>query len=488
MRICLINPPLRAPVAWGIPKIFPPLGLAYIAAVLEEKCEVSIIDAPARGYKYLHQSNGKYHLGLEYKEIATDVKRVSPDVIGITVPFTVNVESAFKVASSVKEIDRDIITVLGGPHPSIRPAECLQNPDVDFVVIGEGEHTMLELVQKLEKGKNGLHDVRGLAYVRDGRAVFTPPRPVIQDLDSLPFPARHLLPMNEYFEVTRAKLTIREMSKPWTTMITSRGCPYNCIFCSIHIVMGRKWRPRSAEKVVDEIEQLVHNFHIKQIDFEDDNITLNRKRMATICDLIVQRGLDIEWFTRNGVRADTLDENLLRKMKKSGCKELWVSPESGVQRIVDQIIKKRLTLKKIEEVVVLSKKVGIGIGCYFVIGLIGETKGDIKKTIGFARKLRRLGADHLDFNIATPYYGTELYEQAKQKGYLRAFNEESLGTLKAHIETPEFTLDEIRELQEQAKQACLPPLISYDNFMRAVRYPEEALRYLVKKMARRKTL
>ena len=115
-------------------------------------------------------------------------------------------------------------------------------------------------------------------------------------------------------------------------MITSRGCPYNCVFCSIHVVMGKKWRGRSPENVVDEIEQLVHTYHVKRIDFTDENMTLNKKRMETICDLIVKRGLDIEWYTPNGVRADTLDENLLRKMKASGCKKIRVAPESGVQR------------------------------------------------------------------------------------------------------------------------------------------------------------
>ena len=139
-------------------------------------------------------------------------------------------------------------------------------------------------------------------------------------------------------------------------MITSRGCPHNCVFCSIHIVMGRKWRGRSPENVVDEIEQLVHTYHIKQIDFFDDNMTLNTKRMETICDLIAKRGLDIEWYTPNGVRADGLDENLLTKMKASGCKKIRIAPESGVQRVVDQIIKKNLNLKDVEKLWFYPKK------------------------------------------------------------------------------------------------------------------------------------
>ena len=154
--------------------------------------------------------------------------------------------------------------------------------------------------------------------------------------------------------------------------------------------MGRQWRGRSPENVVDEIEQLVRTYNVKQIDFYDDNMAFNKKRMEAICDLIVKRGLDIEWYTPNGVRADTLDENLLTKMRKSGCKKIRIAPESGVQRVVSQIIKKDLNLKDVEKAVVLSKKVGIKVGCFFVIGLIGETKEDIKESINFAYKLEKL--------------------------------------------------------------------------------------------------
>ena len=278
----------------------------------------------------------------------------------------------------------------------------LAHPNIDFVVIGEPEDTIFELVGALEQGTmQSLKKIRGIAFNENGEKVVTPPRPAIQDLDSLPFPARHLLPMDAYFAAVKENPLRGEISKPWTTMITSRGCPYNCVFCANHNVTGRQWRGRSPENVVDEIEQLVRTYHIKQIDFYDDNMTLNKKRMETICDLIVKRGLDIEWYTPNGVRADTLDENLLTKMRKSGCKKIRIAPESGVQRVVNQIIKKDLNLKDVEKAVVSSKKVGIKVGCFFVIGLIGETKEDIKESINYAYKLRQLGADRFYFSVAT---------------------------------------------------------------------------------------
>ena len=482
MHICLINPPRIQPKLWGKPSILQPLDIAYVAALLEKQHEVHIIDAPNEGWKNLEQIDGtKYRQGLTNKEIAFRIKQWSPDVVGITIPFSGWWNPAYEVALIVKNIDKDVITVLSGLHPSARPVDCLMHPNIDFVVVGEAEYTMLELVGVLEQGTTkGLKKIRGIGYIKNGETVITPPRPAIQDIDSLPFPARNLLPMKAYFAAVKEIPLRGEIRKPWTTMITSRGCPYNCVFCSVHTVMGKKWRGRSPENVVDEIEQLVHTYHIKQIDFSDENMTLDKKRMETICDLIVKRGLDIEWFTPNGVRADTLDENLLTKMKESGCKKIRVAPESGVQRVVDQIIKKNLNLKAVEKAVVLSKKVGIKVGCFFVIGLIGETKEDIMETINYAYKLRRLGADSFIFSIATPVYGTELYEQAKRGGFLRAcFSDEALAEAEPLIETPEFTADDLRRLCAQAN--LVNPTFTRDKLISAIRNPKKAMRVILRK-------
>lgn len=483
MRICLINPPRIHPKSWGKPNVFQPLEIAYIAALLERQHKVRIIDAPTEGRRNLKQIDGtKYRVGLTNKEIADKIRRWSPDVVGIHIPFSGWWKTAYEVASIVKSIDKDIITVLSGLYPSARPVDSLTHPNTDFVVIGEAEYTMLELVGLLEqKTTEGLKKIRGIGYIKNGETVITPPRPAIQDLDSLPFPARHLLPMEEYFAAVKEVPPRGEIRKPWTMMITSRGCPYNCVFCSVHVVMGRKWRGRSPENVVDEIEQVVRTYHIKQIDFLDDNMTLNKKRMETICDLIVKRGLDIEWYTPNGVRADGLDENLLRKMKASGCKKIRLAPESGVQRVVDQIVKKNLDLKKVENAVVLSRKVGIKVGCFFIIGLIGETKEDIEATIKYAYKLRQLGADSFYFSYATPLYGTELYEQAKRGGFLRdCFSDEALAAVEPLIETPEFTADDLRELCARAN--LVNPTFTRDKLIKAIRDPKKAIKVLLGKV------
>jgi magnesium-protoporphyrin IX monomethyl ester (oxidative) cyclase len=458
------------------------LDIAYVAALLERQHEVCIIDAPTEGWRNLEEIDEKrYRLGLTNKEISARIKQWSPDLVVITVPFSGWSKTAFDVASAAKSINKDITTVLIGLHPSARPVDCLMHPNIDFVVIGEPEQTVFELASVLEQGKTeDLKKVRGIAFVKNGKTVITPPRPAIQDLDSLPFPARHLLPMEAYFAAVKENPVRGEIRKPWAAMITSRGCPYNCVFCTIHTVMGKKWRARSPENVVDEIEQLVHTYHVKQIDFSDENMTLEKKRMEAICDLIVKRGLDIEWYAPNGVRADTLDENLLKKMKASGCKKIRVAPESGVQRVVDQIIKKNLSLKEVEKAVVLSKKVGIKVGCFFVIGLIGETKKDIEETINYAYKLRRLGADSFIFSIATPQYGTELYEQAKRGGFLSdRFSDEALSTTEPLIETPEFTADDLRKLCARAN--LVNPTFTRDKVVRAIRDPKKAIKVLLGK-------
>ena len=481
MRVCLINPPRIQPKAWGKPNVFPPIGLAYIAAVLEKTHEVCIIDAPTEGWRNLQDADrATYRVGLSNTEIADKLKRWSPDVAVIEIPFSGWSKTAFEVASTVKGINKDIISVLEGQHPSARPEDCLANPNVDFVVMGEPENTIFELIGAVGKGTRDLKKIMGIGFVKNGVPVFTSPRPLLEDLDSLPFPARHLLPMAEYYAAVKENPLRGEINKPWTIMITSRGCPYNCVFCTHHIVWGRKWRGRSPENVVDELQHVIKTYHVKQIDFLDDNMTLDRKRMEKICDLIVKRGLSSEWFTPNGVRADTLDEKLLRKMKESGCKKIRVAPESGVQRVVDQVIKKSLDLRSVERAVVLCKKVGIKVGCFFVIGLIGETKEEIEETIKFAYKLRQLGADSFIFSIATPVYGTRLYEQAKRGGFLReCFSDEALAAVEPLIETPEFTADELRELFARAN--LVNPTFTRDKVLRAIRNPRKTIKVLLEK-------
>lgn len=479
MRVCLINPPRIHPKGWGKPVVYPPIGITYVAAVLEKQHKVSIIDSPTEGWKNLEEiDETNYKVGLTDKELANRLKTWSPEVVGINIPFSGWSKAAFEVASVVKNVDKSIVTVLDGLHPSARPIDCLSNPDIDFVVRGEPEYTMFELVGALEKGKtDNLKKIEGIGFSKNGKNIITPPRPEIIDLDALPFPARHLLPLDIYYKANKENPIRGEITKRYAIMLTSRGCPHECIFCSNHIVMGKTWRGRSPENVVEEIEHLVRDYSVKQIDFFDDNMTLIKKRAEKICELILERNLDIEWFVPTGVRADTLDEELLRKMKASGCKGIRFAPESGVQRVVTQIIGKNLDLKDVEKAVVLAKKVGIKVGVFFILGLIGETKEDMEKTIKYAYKLRKLGAETFHFSIATPLYGTALYEQAKQGGFLREeFSDETLARAEPLIETSEFTAQDLRELCLQANM--VNQTITRHKIVKALRDPKKAVSVL----------
>ena len=480
MRVCLINPPRIQPRAWGKPNVFPPIVLASVAAVLEKKHAASIIDAPTEGWRDITElDETKYRVGLSDQTIAQRVKQWNPDVVIMEIPFSGWSTTAFSVIHAVKSVNKKIVTVLMGQHPSARAETCLSDPDVDFVVVGEPENTVFELVEALESGKQDFSDIDGLVFLQNGKPTHTKPRAIIADLDSLPFPARHLLPMKVYNEAVKENPLRGEISKAWTIMTTSRGCPYSCVFCTNFIVWGRQWRGRSPKNVVDELESVIKIYGVKQVDFYDENMTLDKKRMADICDQIVKRGLHIEWFTPNGIRADTLDETLLRKMKRAGCKKIRVAPESGVQRVVNDVIGKSLDLKAVERAVTLCKKVGIKVGCFFVLGLIGETKADIEETIKFAYKLRSLGADSLIFSIAMPIYGTALYEQAKQGGYLReGFCDYALAATEPLIETPEFTAQDLQVLCMRANM--VNPTFTKAKIARAIRHPKKTAKILLK--------
>jgi len=481
MRVCFINPPRIQPKVWGKPNVFPPIVMATVAAVLEKKHSVNIIDAPTEGWENLEEiDKSKYRVGLSAEKISQKIIDFKPDIVAIEIPFSGWSKTAFEVASIAKKVNRDTIVMLFGLHPSSRPEACLENTDVDFVVIGEPENTISELVEALEEGKYDFKGIDGVGFRENDKVFLNASRAIIENLDSLPFPARHLLPMDVYAQAVKQNPLRGEIHKPYTIVITSRGCPYNCVFCSNCIVWGKQWRPRSPKNVVDELEQIIKTYGIEQVDFSDDNMTLDKQRMAEICDLIVKRGLRFEWFTPNGIRADSLDEALLRKMKTAGCKKIRIAPESGVQHIVNDVIKKNQDLKTVEQAVILCKKVGIKVGCFFVIGLIGETKADIEKTIEFAYKLRTLGAETFIFSIAMPLYGTAFYEQAKDGGFLReGFCDFALAATEPQVETPQWSA---RDLQELCMKANLVnPTFTRGKVLRAMKHPLKTTKMLLKK-------
>ncbi len=481
MRVCFINPPRIQPKAWGKPNVFPPIAMASAAAVLEKKGHVvMVIDAPTEGWENLEELDAtKYRVGLSAQVIAGRISDWKPDVVAVEVPFSGWSKTAFEVVSIAKKVSKNIVVVLFGLHPSSRPEACLEDSEADFVVVGEPEVTIDELVEALQNKVSSFNKIDGLGFRENGKVTLTAKRAFIQDLDTLPLPARHLLPMKVYSEAVKQNPLRGEITKSYTIVVTSRGCPFNCVFCTHSIVWGKQWRPRSPKNVVDEVEHVIKTYGIKQIDFADDNMTWSRERMAQICDLIVERGLHFEWFTPNGVRADTLDEALLRKMKKAGCKKIRVAPESGVQRVVTDIAKKNLELKKVEAAIVAARKVGIKVGCFFVMGLIGETKADIEETIRYAYKLKGLGAESFVFSIAMPLYGTAFYEQAKAGGYIRdGFCDYALAATEPLVETPEFSAEEISMLCMKAN--AINRTLTRKKVLKAMRHPVKTAKMILR--------
>ncbi|MBI4333639.1 MAG: B12-binding domain-containing radical SAM protein [Chloroflexi bacterium] len=464
--ITLINPPQIHSKGSFPGVVFHPTGLAYVAAIMERAGhEVKVLDVLAESPFATPWNESSEWVGMTLKDIQNFLRSESPDIVGIGVPFTAQAEGALQVAAIVKKTNSRMTTILGGPHVTAYPRECLSVPDVDFVVMGEGEIPITNLLKVLEKGTHdGLGQIEGIGFKEGGQLRLNKMATPTQDLDSLPLPARHLLPMEKYFEAARLLRVGRLVNlygKRFASIITSRGCPYTCTFCSIHVHMGRKYRFRSAENVVDEIQQLKERYGVNWISFEDDNLTLRRDRFGAICDLIIERGLSIKWNTPNGIRADTLDEELIRKMKVSGCTEICVAPESGNQWVVDHVVGKRMDLRKVAEVVKLCRKYGIRVDAFFVLGMIGETKSNMRDTIAFARELRRLGLTSAKFHIATPFQGTELREQADKMGYLR-----QKGT-SLRLETPDFTCGDVDQLYREASK--VNPIIPVGNLGLAMR-------------------
>lgn len=435
------------------------MGLAYIAAVLKRKdVTVEILDCPA--------------LNISFKELRRKIDRSHPDLVGITC-MSCQYPSALKVAKIVKEVDEETKTVLGGSHPTALPVQCLQERNVDVVVVGEGEYTTLELVESLEES-SPLSKVDGIAYKQDGRIIVNPRRAPIVNLDELPFPAWDLLPMKDYPPAPHGAFVKKP---PVTSMITSRGCPFRCSFCSSPILWGRLWRARSPRNIVDEIEYLYNVYGIREIHFEDDNFTLKKKRVIETCDEIIQRGLDIVWACPNGVRIDTLDEEILKKMKESGCYRLAFGIESGSQRILDGV-KKDIKLRRVEETIKRAKDIGIETVGFFMIGLLEDNEQTVRQTIAFAKKLP---LDQAEFGICTPFPGSELYDIAFKKGSLETRDWEKYDTFKAVSKTNALSTSDLERWQKRAfLEFYLRPRILIKTLLR-VRSLEN-LRWIIKRV------
>jgi magnesium-protoporphyrin IX monomethyl ester (oxidative) cyclase len=423
----------------------PPLGLGYIGAVLENNgIEVKIIDCIMEGWhKRVDVRENIIRIGLSFKKIEDVIRNYCPDIIGVNNLFTVQRKNAHEIYKIAKKVDKNIITIAGGGHPTVMPELVLRDENVDYVVIGEGEDTIIDLIAVIE-GRKDVSDLDGVGYKRGNKIEIIPKTKFIIDLDTIPFPARHLLNMEKYFGL-HASHGIRKR-KRFSPIITSRGCPARCTFCSAYKAWGRRYRFRSPENVILEMKQIKERYGIEELMFEDDNLTANPKRAEKIFDLMIQEKLNFIWDTPNGIAVFSLNERLIDKIKKSGCYKINLALESGSQYVLENIIKKPVKLDKAKALVRYARSIGLDVGLFFIIGLPGETKSQIMETFDLAKVLKIYDPW---VSVATPYPGTELYKLCLEKGYLGdKFSLDDLFIRGFSISTEYWDGKELRELLE----------------------------------------
>jgi len=363
-------------------------------------------------------------------------------VVGVSCLYSMQYKNAHRVCEIAKEINKDIVTVMGGAHPTSLPKETLRDPAVDIVVLGEGEFTMKALLAGIQNGED-LKAIDGIAFNEGPDTVINPKVNFIKDLDEIPFPARHLLNMEKYFRINLPH-GVSTRYKPNTPVITSRGCPANCIFCSIHGIWGYKYRARSVGNIMAELKLLKDTYGVREIQFEDDNLTFDKQRAMDLFDKMLDEKLGLAWTTPNGVAMWSLDKELLLKMKKSGCYRLCLAIESGDQKMLSETIRKPLKLEKVKELLYWINRYRIETDAFFVVGFPHETPEQLNNTFKFAMGLK---VDNVSFYIATPYPGTDLFRECEKGGYLpKDFSLEHLGVKKATMNTDYFTASQIEKM------------------------------------------
>lgn len=387
MKFTLVQPSFK-----NYAVLNPPLGLAYLAAVLREKpicAEVVIIDANAER--------------LSIEETVEKILDTKADVLGFTMT-SPQAKVALEIIGKVKQ-KSDIPVVVGGPHPTVAAEDLIKEPRIDILVRAEAEETIVELCRSLN-GLQPLSSVKGISFKENGAVIHNPERGLIEDLDRLPFPDWGLFPLSRYSSIAGKK-------KSCLPIMSSRGCPFGCIFC-YKGVFGRKYRARTPKNVINELLYLIDKFKIEEFVILDDNFALDEARALEICDQIIRNKIKIPWRLSNSIAVKSSSSRLFLKLREAGCYQVSIGVESGDQAVLDYI-NKGIILKEIENTFKLAKAARLQTVAFFMIGNLNETSETMDKTIEFAIKL---DPDFAQFTIATPYPGTQMYELVKKEGAL----------------------------------------------------------------------
>jgi radical SAM superfamily enzyme YgiQ (UPF0313 family) len=431
MRVALVNPhyPSGTPQA-----IFIPLGISYLAAVLEKKgYEVNVVDCQT--------------LRPTQEVLESKFRELQPDVVGVT-SATLTFEPAVEIVQAAKKTCPNCVTLMGGPHVTVTDEQTLlEHPEVDIVVRGEGENTVLEIAQLIEQSNlKSLSNVLGITFRKNEKIVHTADRPFIENIDTLPFPAHKYFDLNNY----------RIGEKTYLPIITSRGCPFQCAFCLASRMCGKRFRARSPKTVVDELEWLRDSCGVDAFSFYDDTFTFDRKRAVEICHEMRNRKINLPWDCRT--RVDQVTTELLAELKKANCQLVHFGVESGSQEMLD-IMRKGTTVEQNAKAIKLAKKAGIAVAISIVVGYPGETPAMLQETREF---IRRTKPDYLYICEAVPYPGTELYSVIKNLGWKmdtdwRRYHEQTMV-----FKNPQLPIETI----EEAKKAIYDDFFSFSYFLR----------------------
>jgi anaerobic magnesium-protoporphyrin IX monomethyl ester cyclase len=432
LRVALVNPPQTYPIHLGKEyQSYVPLGLAVLGAVLRRMgVQVKIIDCLAIHHMEVKRPNLTF--GMSARQLEDELRSFAPHIVGVTNPFTCFIEDALRVARLIKELDPSIQLILGGVEPSLEPSnrKLLESePSLDVLVRAEGEITLCDLIAHYDPATRSFFDlseVEGILFRSPDGPCSTPKRPFIGDLDELPLPAYDLLDLDQtYRNPFYARHRLRAKDTRCLPIHTSRGCPYACVFCSVHTQVGKPNRRHSTGYVVRHMQHVMETYGVRHFHFEDDNLTLHGPRAHELFEAITPLG--ISWDTPNGLRADTITAELAQKMATAGAKSVTIAVESGDQEILDKVVKKNLDLADVRHAASHLQRAGIPTIAFFIIGFPGEAQVNVRTTLEFAKQL---AIDYDTFNllfVATPLPGTPLEVECREKGYLlQKMNNETL--------------------------------------------------------------
>jgi len=456
IKVALVNPPL-------LPGIFRhhlvvPLGLAYLAAVLERaRYEVRVFDCPP--------------LGVNHGELGKMLADFCPDLVGVTCT-TVTVPSALRVASVSKKYCSQALVVTGGPHVTFTDIEVLKNcPNVDVVVRREGERTFLKLVRCIAKGEK-FYGVDGISFRKDGKIIRTSDSTLVQDLDRLPYPAYHLFPMDKY----------RIFGKKIMPIMTSRGCPFQCSFCVTSRMVGKRFRVRSPESVVDELEWLKNVHEADAFCFYDDTLTFDKKRIAEICDMIKRKKIGVPWDCQT--RTDQVSKEILSGMADAGCQLVSFGVESGSQNILSRM-GKGTTVEQNRKAIVWAKEAGLLVAISLIVGYPGETAETLKETLDF---IWRMKPDDAYLCFAAPYPGTELRGMVSDLGWNMSQDWTHYDTLTPAFENPNLSNEYMEQVRRDFYNKLYSPLYVLRHFFKNNLYSRimarTALNHIIWRMKR----